>query len=62
MKLQEHKISLRSYQNNIANDAVKLLKAYDNSKQLEYFEKFWNALPIASAPVVDLANDEEAPF
>jgi hypothetical protein len=41
---------------------IKGQDVYDNTKQLEYFEAFWKALPIASAPVVDLANDDETPF
>ena len=41
---------------------VKGQDVYDNTKQLEFFEAFWKALPIASAPVAELANDEEAPF
>jgi hypothetical protein len=30
---------------------------YDNSKQLEYFEKFWRGLINSEKP-----NEEEAPF
>jgi hypothetical protein len=41
---------------------IKGQDVYDNTKQLEYFEKFWKALPLAAAPVVDLANDDIAPF
>ena len=41
---------------------IKGQDVYDNSKQLEYFEQFWKALPLAAAPVVDLANDDETPF
>ncbi len=36
---------------------VKGQMVYDNSKQLEYFEKFWRGLINSEKP-----NEEEAPF
>lgn len=41
---------------------VKGQDVYDNTKQLEFFEAFWKSLPVAAAPVVDLADDGDVPF